>query len=92
VPFLGVLCHVRKLDQYRKEELMALETSINLSIDMQRFQLQMFKVGEALDGLAKQFEDRDKWHATVPGQWPDRYVLLNRFVRTGARPLFIFND
>lgn len=34
----------------------------------------------------------DNLHAQSEGQWPDKFTLLNRYVRTGLRPPFIFND
>lgn len=27
-----------------------------------------------------------------PGQWPDKFSLLNRYVRTGLEPPYILND
>lgn len=50
------------------------------------------QVIQSLNEMAKIFEDRDKWHATTEGEWPDKFTLLNRFVRTGVRPPYIFND
>lgn len=35
---------------------------------------------------------REEWTITLQGQWPDEFTLLNRYVRTGLRPPFIFND
>lgn len=35
---------------------------------------------------------REEWITIYPGQWPDKFTLLNRYVRTGLQPPFIFND
>lgn len=34
---------------------------------------------------------REQWLCTSPGQWPDVYALLNRYVRTNLEPPFIIN-
>lgn len=47
---------------------------------------------KAFADFGRLFEDRDKHYAVNEGQWPDKYVVLNRFMRTGLRPPFIFND
>lgn len=35
---------------------------------------------------------RERWLCENEGQWPDKFSLLNRHVRTGCEPPFIFND
>jgi hypothetical protein len=65
---------------------------IKIQVNLLQFQLATREVIRQLDRLAKVFEDRDKFHASYEGQWPDKFVLLNRFVRTGLRPPFIIND
>jgi len=30
--------------------------------------------------------------AIMPGEWPDNFVLLNRYVRTGVKPGFLFSE
>lgn len=37
-------------------------------------------------------EHREAWLCGGEGQWPDRFALLNRYVRTDLEPPFIFND
>lgn len=60
----------------------------NLSQSVER--LERFR--KAVDVFNEVFADLDKWHAQVEGEWPDKFVVLNRFVRTGVRPPYIFND
>lgn len=35
---------------------------------------------------------REEWLTTLPGQWPDKFTLLNRYVRSDLEPPYIFND
>lgn len=35
---------------------------------------------------------REQWLCEGEGQWPDKFALLNRYVRTDYEPPFIFND
>lgn len=37
-------------------------------------------------------EHREQWLCEGEGQWPDKFVLLNRYVRTDYEPPFIIND
>lgn len=30
--------------------------------------------------------------AYMPGEWPDKFVLLNRYLRTGVKPPFLLNN
>ena len=46
---------------------------------------------KALDGVLRSFDTEENW-ATLPGEWPDNFTLLNRYLRTGVRPEFLFND
>lgn len=68
------------------------QVAIQFQITTLQLRLSVLKVIDSLNQLTKVFEDRDKWYAINEGQWPDRFTLLNRFVRTGLRPPFIFND
>ena len=34
----------------------------------------------------------EQWRIELQGQWPDSFMLLNRYVRTGIRAPYIFND
>lgn len=34
---------------------------------------------------------REQWLCEGEGQWPDKFSLLNRYVRTGLEPPFIVN-
>lgn len=60
----------------------------------------MRSLGEAAERAAKGFsvllnvitEHREELLCTGPGQWPDKYTLLNRYVRTDLEPPFIIND
>jgi len=65
---------------------------VNISVAMDGFNESVRKVITALRSLAWLYEDRDKWYAITEGQWPDKFTLLNRYVRIGLRPPFIFND
>lgn len=71
---------------------MTTESSIRFHIACLNLRLAVHRSTEALGKLAKVFEDRDSWHAVCEGKWPDKYTLLNRFLRTGIRPPFIIND
>lgn len=45
------------------------------------------KVTEVLRALGDQIAVlRPIWLATDAGEWPDRFVLLNRYLRTGCEP------
>lgn len=66
--------------------------AIRFQISTLHFRLACLKAIKGLNALASVFEDRDKWYAIYPGRWPDKFTLLNRFVRTGLRPPFILND
>lgn len=35
---------------------------------------------------------REQWLCEGEGQWPDKFSLLNRYVRTDCEPPFIFSD
>lgn len=37
-------------------------------------------------------EHREQWLCEGEGQWPDKFTLLNRYVRTDYEPPFIFNE
>lgn len=41
---------------------------------------------QAIAALRKCQEKLSDFFAVQPGDWPDYYVLLNRFVRTGVKP------
>lgn len=66
--------------------------AIRLHISTLQFRLSCLQAIKGLNALAAVFEDRDKWYAVCEGQWPDKFTVLNRFMRTGLRPPFIFND
>lgn len=36
-------------------------------------------------------EHREQWLCEGEGQWPDKFILLNRYVRTDLEPPFIIN-
>lgn len=65
---------------------------IKFQISTLQFKLACLGVVDELAKLTVIFEDRDKWYAINEGQWPDKFTLLNRFLRIGLRPPFIFND
>lgn len=46
----------------------------------------------SVDEFLQAFGEFSDWWATLEGKWPDRFVLLNRYLRTGQEPPFIFND
>jgi hypothetical protein len=64
---------------------------IDIHVITRKFQEAMTETTRRLNEFAKVFDDRDRWYVANEGQWPDRFVLLNRFVRTGKRPPYIFN-
>lgn len=66
--------------------------SIRFQISTLEFRLACLKAIKGFNALAAVFKDRDKWYAIYPGQWPDKFTLLNRFMRTGLRPPFTLND
>lgn len=66
--------------------------TICLSVSMDGFNRSVQQATTALRSLSKLFEDREKWYVITEGQWPDKFILLNRYVRTGLRPPFMFND
>ncbi len=35
---------------------------------------------------------REQWLCEGEGQWPDKFALLNRYVRTDHEPPYIFNE
>ena len=74
------------------EEMINHEVITRINCGMEKFEEATRIVVTQLQQVTALFEDRDKWYATQEGQWPDRFILLNRFVRTGLRPPFIFND
>lgn len=37
-------------------------------------------------------QHREQWLCEGEGQWPDKFTLLNRYVRTDREPPFLFND
>lgn len=50
-------------------------------------------VTDALSEMAQVIEEhREQWLCESQGQWPDKFALLNRYVRTDYAPPFIFND
>lgn len=65
---------------------------VHMSVAFEGFNRSLRQAAKALGDLGRLFEDRNKWYAVNEGQWPDKYVLLNRFLRTGLRPPYIFND
>lgn len=66
--------------------------AIRFHISTLQFKLSCLQTIKGLNALAAVFEDRDRWYAVCEGQWPDKFVILNRFMRTGLRPQFILND
>lgn len=52
--------------------------------------------GEAVQAFSQLAEiinqHREQWLCEGEGQWPDKFSLLNRYVRTDLEPPFIFND
>lgn len=68
------------------------EIIIKSHISTLHFRLATLQATKALAKLVAVFEDRDKFYAICEGQWPDKFTLLNRFMRTGLRPPYIFND
>jgi hypothetical protein len=34
----------------------------------------------------------DLLRVITPGAWPDQFTLLNRYLRTGVKPEYLFND
>lgn len=71
---------------------MAEEIVIKFQISTLQFRLATLAACKALAQFGKVFEDKDKFYAIYPGQWPDEFVVLNRFMRTGLRPPYILND
>lgn len=48
---------------------------------------------KAFAQLAKLFaENRLIWLVTWGGEWPDKFVLLNRYMRTGCEPDYFDDD
>lgn len=37
-------------------------------------------------------QHREQWLCEGEGQWPDKFSLLNRYVRADLEPPFLFND
>lgn len=74
--------------------MMATSTGlIKYSCDIRQFTAQVQQVTASLEGLAAVIErNRERWYCTSPGDWPDKFALLNRYVRTGIEPTYIFND
>lgn len=66
--------------------------AIRFQISTLQLRLAIIGVNRALKSLATVFEDRDKFYAACPGQWPDEFTVLNRFMRTGLRPPYIINS
>lgn len=50
-------------------------------------------IAEAMIALqgAHTIEASPYW-ATERGEWPDKFTLLNRYLRTGVKPPFLFNE
>lgn len=47
----------------------------------------------ALGEMTKVIEEhREQWLCEGEGEWPDKFALLNRYVRTDHEPPFILND
>lgn len=65
---------------------------IDFQISTLQFRVACLKAIKQLNALTAVFQDRDKFYAIHPGQWPDKFAVLNRFMRTGLRPPFILND
>lgn len=63
---------------------------------MRRLGVAMLAVGLSAQRAAKAFSDVtgrvDPFWAILPGEWPDNFVLLNRYLRTGVKPRFLLNE
>lgn len=68
------------------------EITIKFQITTLQLRLAVLSATKSLARLAAVFEDRDKFYVVCEGQWPDKFAVLNRFMRTGLRPPYIFND
>lgn len=56
----------------------------------------MRQLNKAARQITKVFRDltdhlNPLW-AALPGEWPDNFILLNRYLRTGVKPPFLFNE
>lgn len=74
------------------------ESTINFrfAIDFTILADAMRNVEMSAQHAAQAFRDADAainpmW-ATLPGAWPDQFTLLNRYLRTGVKPEWLFNE
>lgn len=67
--------------------------TFTVSGDCARFNQQVRDTIKVLGEIGEQMrQHEEQWRCELPGQWPDRFTLLNRYVRTGIQAPYIFND
>lgn len=59
---------------------------------VERFREALYRCQLQVEQLNRIWEERAHVWAVTEGQWPDRFTLLNRYVRTGQEPPYLFND
>lgn len=72
---------------------MTIQPLINISGALRRMSLSTEATTRVLHTLAHVVAvNREHWLCEGEGQWPDKFILLNRYVRTDLEPPFIFNN
>jgi hypothetical protein len=58
-----------------------------------RFIAEIRQVNKSMRGLSKTLARiRQQWLPTAGGEWPDCFVLLNRYLRTGEEPKYFSGE
>lgn len=75
------------------KKMAMMTSSVVITCNMERLAAQVRRTTEQIKELSVVIERNcEHWHCTLSGDWPDKFTLLNRYVRTGVEPEYIFND
>lgn len=67
----------------------ATPVTIQMKVAVQGFNDALNAMARAVHRLAIKAGMYDRYLAVLPGDWPDNFMILNRFLRTGRRPRWI---
>lgn len=66
---------------------------LQIACDFSKFTSQVREATKSLRELSEVLKStREHWLCMVGGEWPDRFVLLNRYLRTGAQSEYFTDE
>jgi hypothetical protein len=71
------------------------ESTLQLNIQLHGATEAAQQFRDAVRKAASTFADllvKECLYAILPGAWPDNFILLNRYLRTGVKPEYLINE